>query len=924
VSIGLDQTQSTMSGPPRRSAVVPALPIKTILQYEVIRELGRGGMGRVLLARDTRLGRRVAIKMLGSVSPVIAERFLTEARTTAQLAHENIVVIHEVNEVDGVRFMVLEYLEGAQLTTHIREGGVPATRAVELIAPVVRALVRAHEAGIIHRDLKPDNVLVTTDGAIKVLDFGIAKALMTPDAGLTPMHALRDINLTQDGAILGTLPYMSPEQMRSTPVDGRTDLWAVGVILHQLVAGQHPLTPCTAETLFNSAMAIDEPLPSVASVVPELPEPLVRAIDGCLRKRVEERTPTARALLAELEPLLPGRPTTRLAADENPYLGLTAFQEADAGRFFGRERDTARVIARLRDQPLVAIAGPSGVGKSSFVRAGVIPALKASGETWESFALRPGRDPIGALATLLASLTRTSSSGPSPSHVAFQEQLRAEPGALGSLLRSRARDRDTGIVVLVDQLEELYTLVSDADERARFVACLAGVADDPASPLRVIVSVRSDFLDRLVASEGLLAELSRGLVFLAPPHGDALREALVRPLELAGYRFDSPEIVEDMLATLRTTPGALPLLQFVAARLWEARDRHRRAITAGAYAAMGGITGALAQHADEALDALPPEGQRLARTIVCRLVTPERTRAIVDVSDLVPLGAAGAAQRVIDHLVAARLLVVQSRGDADGAAVELVHETLTTGWPRLRRWLDESNEESAFVAQLSTAARQWDTRGRPTGLVWTGDAAEEARRWSKRLTDALPERERAYLDTVLRHATRATRRRQILVAATIAVLATLVAGAMGAVVVIRRAKAEAVEHAERAQAEADRATQESAAARAARSDEAAARKREQDKDVLVEKGEQDLAAAYRQLQAEKRSADEARTKADEARAKADELRTQADRARDAAVKAQAAAESERRKAEAANAQLRNVLREKDAEIDKLKKMNRPF
>src|SRR5947209_5757485 len=173
-----DEAKTSYVKPRNRSGAAAAggnlEPGARIRQYEIIRELGRGGMGVVYLARDTKLARRVAIKFLVAESRELVEGFLREARATAACHHDNIVVIHEVDEHAGVPYMVLEYLEGQSLRAFIKGRQLPPGRVVELMVPVARALVRAHQLGIVHRDLKPENVFVTTGGTIKVLDFGIA------------------------------------------------------------------------------------------------------------------------------------------------------------------------------------------------------------------------------------------------------------------------------------------------------------------------------------------------------------------------------------------------------------------------------------------------------------------------------------------------------------------------------------------------------------------------------------------------------------------------------------------------------------------------------------------------------------------------------------------------------------------------------
>jgi len=762
-----------------------------IEQYELIRELGRGGMGQVFLARDTRLGRRVAMKFLAANSPRFTERFLVEARATARCSHENIVVIHDVDEYQGVPYMVLEYVEGTTLKRLLEERRLPVGRAVELIVPVVRALARAHEANIIHRDLKPENILVTAAGTIKVLDFGIAKLFSSPEARPRPRPPSGPPNMpltaTRSGAIVGTLPYMSPEQLGTDTVDHRSDLWAVGIILFEMLAGKHPLDPVTEGRLFGAAAMIDEPMPSIGEEVPGLPDKIDQIVARCLAKTKAARYATAAELYADLEPLLPRRSGRHLVTDESPYPGLTSFQESDANRFFGRSQDIAEIIARLGDQPLVGVVGPSGVGKSSLVRAGVVPALKSSGDPWEVMIVRPGRQPLAALASTLESLRETRDSDPVIEDLAGK--LRSEPGTFGARLRARARRKRTQILLFVDQHEELYTLVPDPGERRAFTACLTAAGDDPSGPLRVVVSMRSDFLDRAAEDRRFVDELTRALVFLQPPSRAGLEAALTQPLTSLGFGFEAG-IVDDMLATLEATPGSLPLLQFAAAKLWDTRDPKRRVLTRDSYAAMGGVGGALASHADEVFAGLTPPDQLLVRAMFQRLVTPERTRAMVDASELRDISVE--VDRLVTHLVAARLLVVHARGDSEGSGVELVHESLIKSWPALRRWLDENHEDSAFLAQVRAAAKQWEAKGRPQGLLWRGEAMEEARLWRARYLGELPAREADFVDAVIGLGTRAARVKRRIVIGTIAVLALLVVAAGAGLVMISSAKRTAV------------------------------------------------------------------------------------------------------------------------------------
>ncbi|HSP80482.1 MAG TPA: serine/threonine-protein kinase, partial [Myxococcaceae bacterium] len=249
-------------------------PGSHIHHYELIRELGRGGMGTVFLARDTRLGRRVAIKFLHTEDPELTRRFILEARATARCSHENIVIIYEVGEFLDSPYMVLEFLNGQPLNKLIKGQRLPPPRAVELMVPVVRALACAHEQGIVHRDLKPENILVTDSGAIKVLDFGIAKVLRDEEplaAQSVEVSALspEDSNLTRNGALMGTMAYMSPEQWgNGVPIDHRTDIWAVGIMLFRMLAGRHPLEPLRGPQLMVTGFH-DEPMPRLREAAPE-------------------------------------------------------------------------------------------------------------------------------------------------------------------------------------------------------------------------------------------------------------------------------------------------------------------------------------------------------------------------------------------------------------------------------------------------------------------------------------------------------------------------------------------------------------------------------------------------------------------------------------------------------------------------------
>ncbi|MDC0744117.1 serine/threonine-protein kinase [Polyangium mundeleinium] len=304
------QVAASSSAPAERDAPSEAtfLPGGFLKHYEIIRKLGEGGMGVVLLARDTKLGRLVAIKLLRDRGQATS-RLLAEARATALCKHESIVVLYDVDETDGHPYMVLEYLEGRTLREVLSSGprgssrALPKGLALDIVTSVLRALIAAHERGVVHRDLKPENIMILDAGGIKVLDFGLARR----GDGLEPI----------DG---GTLAYMAPEQWSGEEVDARADLWAVGVLLYELLAGAHPLAPLTRERA-ESVSDLDVPMPRLCDVMPEL-SALSDVVDRCLRKRKEERFASADELLAALTPLREGRKLLALAEGELPSAGL--------------------------------------------------------------------------------------------------------------------------------------------------------------------------------------------------------------------------------------------------------------------------------------------------------------------------------------------------------------------------------------------------------------------------------------------------------------------------------------------------------------------------------------------------------------------------------------------------------------------------
>jgi len=278
----------------------------TILHYKVLARIGQGGMGEVWVAEDTKLGRKVALKTLPpelANDPDRRARFEREARAIAALNHPNIVTIHSVEESNGVAFLTMELVEGKTLGDVIPKNGLPLGRFFDLAIPLASALAAAHQKGITHRDLKPANVMVTSDGRVKVLDFGLAKlAEAAPDGtGEALPTATHAAGITAEGKIVGTAAYMSPEQAEGKQVDVRSDVFSFGIVMYEMATGQQPFKGDTAISTITSILR-DDPV-SIGELKPEMPRHLGRVVSRCLAKEPDRRYQAALEVRNELEGL---------------------------------------------------------------------------------------------------------------------------------------------------------------------------------------------------------------------------------------------------------------------------------------------------------------------------------------------------------------------------------------------------------------------------------------------------------------------------------------------------------------------------------------------------------------------------------------------------------------------------------------------
>src|SRR5712671_5128567 len=326
--------------------------------YEIQSPLGAGGMGEVYRARDTRLDRSVAIKILSAAFSADCDRldrFEQEARSASALNHPNIVTIYELGKHRSTHFIAMELVEGETLRNLLDSGSVPMRKAIEIAAQVAEGLTKAHEAGIAHRDLKPENLMVSHDGFVKILDFGLAK-LTSPSGEHSDICATS----TTPGLILGTVEYMSPEQASGERLDFRSDQFSFGLVLYEMVTGKRAFQRSTAaETLV--AILREQPEP-IGTQNRDAPAPLCWAIERCLAEEPDKRYVSTRDLARELA-------TIRDRFSEKPVqLGEARPANLPVQRtgFVGREKEVEAVKEMLlrQDVRLVTVTGPGGIGKT--------------------------------------------------------------------------------------------------------------------------------------------------------------------------------------------------------------------------------------------------------------------------------------------------------------------------------------------------------------------------------------------------------------------------------------------------------------------------------------------------------------------------------------------------------------------------------
>ncbi|MCX4777956.1 hypothetical protein [Streptomyces sp. NBC_01264] len=414
-----------------------------------------------------------------------------------------------------------------------------------------------------------------------------------------------------------------------------------------------------------------------------------------------------------------------------PYAGLSAFQPEDADRFFGRERLTGEVVAKVRERRFLAVFGPSGSGKSSLLRAGLVARARASG--WPVMLFTPGSRPVEECAVQLAART-----GAAPGELVAE--LLADPAALHLRIRQTVIDRapDVDALIVVDQFEEVFTLCGERDERDAFIGMLIAATTAATSRTRVVLGVRADFYGHCVQDSRLVEAVRDAQIAVGPMSGQELREAVTRPAMLADCTVTGP-LLAAVVADATGQPGALPLVSHAMVETWRRRSGNR--LTLDGYLAAGGIQHALAQTAEAAYRELSPVQQDLARSLFLRLTAlgdgTEDTRRRITRDELDPTPDT---QSVLESLARQRLVTL------DQGCVEITHEAIIRCWPRLRGWLTEDRDRLLLHRQLTDATAGWEAHGHDPHALYPGARLAAALDLDAADGSRLTSRERRFLD----------------------------------------------------------------------------------------------------------------------------------------------------------------------------------
>lgn len=702
-------------------------------RFEIQAPLGVGAFARVVRAFDPQLSSSVAIKILAdhwADDADMRDRFLAEARHLRRVRNPSVVAVHDIGELeDGRPYFVMELGDRGSLAQRLEQRGKHHGPDVEGLARLVGGLAEGmgaiHAAGLVHRDLNPRNLLLRSTGG-ESAGFGdreeseqatsIGLALIRADERLL----IADLGLAKDvvaspevSVVGGSDGYQSPEQLLADGELGpESDVYAASALLWHVLIGDAPPG-------FGDVEARRHEL------APEWRAFMVKGLDPIRERRhrtMDEWAGESRRILG-VEERRPGHEATSISpvrrSEECPYRGLASYEPEHAASFFGRESLTEDALARLRQARVLAVLGASGSGKSSVVRAGVIPGVQRGelegSERWPVILMTPGADPFGEMRYQL--LRTAEANGFS---------LTIDPAADPEFEWRRAADAITdvtgGLLVCVDQFEEVFTHDADGTLAERFVAAVAAIVDPTAARVRFVFAMRADFYGEAARHPWLARQLTEHQMLVGPMEALQLRRAITGPAERLGLEIEEG-LVDVIVAEVGADPGSLPLLGHALVETWRRRDGRR--LTRAGFRESGGVAGAIAQTAESVYtESLDDEQRAATRDLLLRMVTVRPGAA--HTRRRIPLDEVSGVEPVVRQLVDARLL------SADDATVQITHEALISEWPRLSQWIDESLDDLRLRSHLSNAAAEWREMGDDPAMVFRGTPLAAAKEWALR------------------------------------------------------------------------------------------------------------------------------------------------------------------------------------------------
>ncbi len=722
-------------------------PTQGVRGFELKEKIGEGAYGAIYRAIQATVNREVAVKVIRrqyADDPEFIRRFESEAQTIARLEHPYIVPLYDYwREPEGA-YLVMRLLRGGNLLTALEGGPWDVEPALKMLEQISNALFAAHRQGIVHRDIKPANILFDEAGNAYLSDFGIAKQL------------IGDLQLTAAGGIMGTPDYISPEQLRDEPVGPPADLYSLGAVLYETLTGKRPFPDVPIAMLLQKQM--EEPIPPVSASRPDLPRQIDIVIQRATAKQPGDRYSDALALAEAFRQAALGQDESRPAVLAtalpaaidiiNPYKGLRAFQEADAADFYGRETLVEQLVARLTESRFLAVVGPSGSGKSSLVKAGLIPALRQNSipgsDAWFVAEMVPGDHPLEELELALLLIAVD----PPPS--LLKPLQKDERGLIRTLRRILPGGEESQLLLVIDQFEELFTLVTDDAQRLHFLNNLLAALNAPRSPLRLVVTLRADFYDRPLQIQAVADLFKQHTEIVLPLNQEELTAAIREPAQRMGVRMEE-SVVTALVTDVIDQPGALPLLQYALTELFESRQEN--VMTLSAYRSLGGVSGALARRAEDLFASYDAAGQEATRQLFLRLVTlgegTEDTRRRVRLSELETLSITGNPSSdnglPITEYGKHRLLTFDHDPLTREPTVEVAHEALLREWPRLRRWLDQSRDDVRLQRSLASFANEWKQNHEEEGFLLRDSRLDLFAGWAATMDLALTPDEQTFL-----------------------------------------------------------------------------------------------------------------------------------------------------------------------------------